>query len=402
MRELRLPLLLGSVVLGLAAGGCANRPPVLNCLAEQSTVTEGDSVTIQSNASDPDRNDQLTFSWSADRGRLSTQNGSAVFDSSGLSAGNYTVSLEVRDEKQNLATCDVSLSVDKNRIAPIIACEPSNVRVTEGQSTTVQARASDANNDTLTYSWSVDGASVTNNRPSFDFGTADRSIGAHTVRVTVTDVDNMSADCEFQVTVDRRPNQNPSVALTLDKNEVYAGDSVSANAQATDPDGDPVSYSWSLDGQSRSDTSSRIGINTSGLAGGRHSVAVTVSDDRDGTATATQSFSVREKIVVQINAIRPDNLAKAELDEIALKMRQNPQLRATLTGHTDSSGSEQVNERTGQRRADAVKAYLVDEQNIDESRIATGSAGESQPVADNATPQGQRDNRRVEVELFVP
>ena len=38
MRELRLPLLLGSVVLLLAAGGCANRPPVLNCVADQTHV----------------------------------------------------------------------------------------------------------------------------------------------------------------------------------------------------------------------------------------------------------------------------------------------------------------------------------------------------------------------------
>ncbi|MDA2935502.1 PKD domain-containing protein, partial [Acidobacteria bacterium AH-259-D05] len=391
MRELRLPLLLGSVVLLLAAGGCANRPPLLNCLVDQSTVTEGDSVTIQSNATDPDRNDQLTFNWSADRGRLSGQNGSVVFDSTGLSPGNYTVSLEVRDKKQNLATCEVNLAVDKNRIAPTVACEPSDLRVTEDQSTTVQARASDANNDSLTYSWSVDGESVTNNQPSFEFGTAGRSIGAHRVRVTVTDVDNMSADCEFNVTIDRRPNRNPTVALTLDTNDVYAGDRVSANAQASDPDGDPLSYSWTLDGQRRSDTSSRIQIDTSGLAGGRHSVAVTVRDDRDGTASATQTLAVREKIVIQVSGIRPDNLAKAELDEIALKMRQNPQLRATLTGHTDDRGSEQANERVGQRRADAVKAYLVDEQNVNEGRIETRSAGESQPIADNQTSQGRTD-----------
>ncbi len=402
MRELRLPLLLGSVVLLLIAGGCANRPPVLNCVADTSSVTEGNSVTIQSNATDPDRNDQLTFNWSAAKGRLSSQNGSASFDSSGLSAGSYTVGLEVRDKKQNLASCEVSLRVDKNRMAPTVACAPSSVNVTEGQSTTVRAQASDGNNDALTYSWSVDGSSVTNNQSSFEFGTAGRSIGGHTVRVTVTDVDNMSANCEFDVTVDRRPNTGPTVALTLDQNEVYAGDRVSANAQASDAEGDPMTYAWTLDGQRRSDTSSRISIDTTGLSGGRHSVAVTVSDDRDGSGSATQTLSVREKIVVQVSAIRPDNLAKAALDEIALKMRQNSQLRAMLTGHTDDRGSEAVNERTGQRRADAVKAYLVDEQNVADSRIEAGSAGETQPAADNETAQGREDNRRVEIELYVP
>jgi OOP family OmpA-OmpF porin len=83
-------------------------------------------------------------------------------------------------------------------------------------------------------------------------------------------------------------------------------------------------------------------------------------------------------------------------------MRQNSQLRATLTGHTDDRGSEEVNERTGQRRADAVKAYLVDEQNVADGRIAAGSAGETQPAADNETTQGREDNRRVEIELYVP
>ena len=163
-----------------------------------------------------------------------------------------------------------------------------------------------------------------------------------------------------------------------------------------------MTYSWTLDGQSRSDTSSSISIDTTGLSGGRHSVAVTVQDDRDGSGNATQTFSVREKAVIQVSGIRPDNLAKAVLDETALKMRQNSQLRVTLTGHTDDRGSEAVNERTGQRRAAAVKAYLVDEQNVAESRIETGSAGEAQPTADNETAQGRQDNRRVEIELYVP
>jgi outer membrane protein OmpA-like peptidoglycan-associated protein len=367
-----------------------------------STVIEGGSVSIQSNATDPDRNDQLTFNWSADQGSLSSQNGSASFDSTGLSPGSYTVGLEVRDKKQNLATCEVSLTVDKNRMAPMVACEPSNVNVTEGQSTSVTARASDGNNDALTYAWSVDGSSVTNNQSSFDFGTEGRSVGGHTVQVTVTDVDNMSANCQFNVTIDRRPNTGPTVALTLDNNEVYAGDRVSANAQASDAEGDPMTYSWTLDGQSRSDTSSTISIDTTGLSGGRHNVAVTVQDDRDGSGSATQTLSVRERIVVQISGIRPDNLAKAALDEIALKMRQNSQLRAMLTGHTDDRGSEEVNERTGQRRADAVKAYLVDEQNVNESSIQAGSAGETLPTADNETAEGRQDNRRVEIELYVP
>ncbi|MDA2923835.1 PKD domain-containing protein [Acidobacteria bacterium AH-259-L09] len=404
MRKLKLPLLLSSLTFLLAAGGCVNRPPVLNCVVDPQTVTEGDSVTIETNASDPN-NDPLSFDWGATRGKVTPQNGSAVWDSSGvlagLTRGRYTITAEVRD-KTHTVPCSVFVTVEKNKQAPTIACDPSNVRVTEGRSRTLQASASDPNNDALTYAWSIDGEGVENNQPSFQFGTTGRSIGSHAARVTVTDVDGLSANCSFNVTIDRRPNRNPTVTLTLDKREVYAGETVSASAQGSDPDGDPLSYSWTLDAQRRPETSSQVQINTSGLAGGSHSVAVTVRDDRDGTASDTKSVSVREKTVLQMDKIRPDNLAKAKLDEIALKMQQNPQLRATITGHTDDRGSERANERVGQRRADAVKDYLVKERSIDGSRIETRSAGESQPISDNKTPEGRKENRRAEVELFVP
>jgi len=402
MPEPRLPLLLASLVFLLAAGGCANKPPILNCVVDQSTLIEGESTTIQSNATDPDRNDQLTFAWSVTQGSLVAQNGSAVFDSTSLPQGTYTISLEVTDEKLHAATCEIDVRVGKNSMAPTIACEPSNIIVTEGQSRRIQARASDPNSDTLSYIWTVDGRAVTNNQSSFDFGTVNRPVGAHTVNVRVTDSDGMAADCDFNVTIDPRPNTGPTVTLTLDKTDVYAGDTVNATAQARDPEGDPLTYAWTVDGQRRADTSSRVQINTSGLSGGRHSVAVTAQDDRGASASATQSFAVSEKIVMQIEAVRPDNQAKAQLDEIALKMRQNPQLRATLTGHTDDQGSEEVNERAGLRRAEGVQGYLVNEQNIAASRIETQSAGETSPISDNQTPQGRRDNRRVEVELFVP
>jgi hypothetical protein len=380
---------------------------MITCLADQTSVVEGNSLTLRAETSDPDRfpwggdDDKLTLSWQASQGRITQQNGSATFDSTGLNPGTYQVTAEVDDRKLT-TTCTFDITVQKNALAPTVACEPGNVFVTSGQTTTLRANASDPNNDRLNYTWSIDGENVTNNQPSFNFGSAGRSLGAHSVAVRVTDPDGMSANCEYNVTIDQTPNQDPTVTLSLDRDEVYAGDRLGANAQANDPDGGAMTYAWSLDGRRLSDTSSRPQIDTSGLSGGRHTLEVVVTDERGSTASATRSFSVRERIVVQMSGMNPDNVAKAILDEVALKMRQNPQLRATLTGHTDDRGSEQMNESVGQRRADAVKAYLVDEQNVNQGRIDTGSAGETQPVAGNQTSQGREDNRRVEIELFVP
>ena len=405
MDQLRTPLLLVSAVFLLVASGCANRPPTLNCVTGSGslTVTEGTSVKISANAQDPDRNDELSFDWSASAGgRLMADNGSVTFDSAGLDPGIYTVGLTVRDKKQNTAVCAVDLNVEKNKQAPIISCDRASTSVNAGESTNLQTTASDANADPLSYAWSVDGSGVSNDQSSFEFGTSGRDLGAHSVTVTVTDVDGMSASCDFNVTINRPANRNPTVRLSLNRQEVYAGQAINATASANDPHNDPLTYSWTVDNRNRSETSSQLGINTGSMSGGSHSVTVTVRDDRDGRASDTKSFSVTEKIVIQINQLRPDNLAKAQLDEIALKMQQSPQLRATITGHTDDRGSESGNERYGQRRADAVKDYLVRENNISEGRIETKSAGESQPMADNSTAQGRQENRRVEVELSIP
>jgi outer membrane protein OmpA-like peptidoglycan-associated protein len=242
---------------------------------------------------------------------------------------------------------------------------------------------------------------VTNNSPSFAFGSAGRSVGSHKVEVTVTDVDGMTASCAFDVRVNERPNPALSLSLGLDKNEVYECDTVTANANAKDPDNDPLTYSWKVDGQTRSETTPTLKINTCGFAGGSHSVSLVVKDDRGDSKTQTASFKVIEKIVIQMSKTLPDNVAKAKLDEIAVKMQQNSQLRAVITGHTDDTGSEENNVKAGQKRADAAKAYLVKEHQIDESRIETKSAGESKPISDNGTKEGREENKRVEIELSV-
>ncbi len=294
------------------------------------------------------------------------------------------------------------MAMDEERQALSVACDPTSITVTAGEATTLAAHASGPGEGPVTYAWSVNGRPLTNDQPSLRFETRGRPVGNHAVAVVVTDVDGMTASCDFNVSIEGRANQVPSVALTLDKSEVYSGETVTASAQASDPDADPVTYSWTLDDQSRSETSSQIEIDTTALAGGRHAVAVTVQDSREGSASDLASFSVRERIVIGMSKIQPDNLAKASLDEIALKMQQDSQLRALITGHTDDRGDEATNDQVGQRRADAVRDYLVTQHSIDAGRIETSSAGEGQPVADNQTPEGQQENRRAEIELFVP
>lgn len=93
------------------------------------------------------------------------------------------------------------------------------------------------------------------------------------------------------------------------------------------------------------------------------------------------------------------NIAKAKLDEVALQMKQDPDLRATVVGHADNRGSASTNERLSRERADAVREYLVDRHGIDPARITTSGVGSSQPIADNDTADGRAENRRAVIVL---
>lgn len=83
------------------------------------------------------------------------------------------------------------------------------------------------------------------------------------------------------------------------------------------------------------------------------------------------------------------------LESIAQFLKENPELRLEIQGHTDSQGNESFNLDLSQRRAEAVRSYLVEELGIEADRLSAKGYGESSPVADNLTEEGRRMNRRI-------
>ena len=84
------------------------------------------------------------------------------------------------------------------------------------------------------------------------------------------------------------------------------------------------------------------------------------------------------------------------LDAAASALQKHGDKKVMITGHTCSMGPEAYNQKLSEKRAAAVKAYLVDK-GISETRLMTSGAGESNPVADNKTKDGRMMNRRAEL-----
>ncbi len=86
---------------------------------------------------------------------------------------------------------------------------------------------------------------------------------------------------------------------------------------------------------------------------------------------------------------------KKDLEKVADLLKKNPGQKIRIEGHTDSIGSKGYNQKLSERRAAAVKAYLVETFKVDAARIETVGYGLEKPVADNKTNQGRQKNRRA-------
>jgi OOP family OmpA-OmpF porin len=85
------------------------------------------------------------------------------------------------------------------------------------------------------------------------------------------------------------------------------------------------------------------------------------------------------------------------LADIGGLLTGSPELRLSIEGHTDSDGSEAANLELSQKRAMAVKTYLVDSYKVDAGRLEAKGWGEGKPIDTNNTAEGKANNRRVEL-----
>lgn len=101
---------------------------------------------------------------------------------------------------------------------------------------------------------------------------------------------------------------------------------------------------------------------------------------------------------VNSSTVRPGSMAN--IKNLSDVLGKYPDTEILVEGHTDSSGSDELNQGLSENRAASVRNILI-QSGIVASRISTIGYGESQPVEDNATAAGKQANRRVEVAIYA-
>ncbi|HUL34788.1 MAG TPA: Ig-like domain-containing protein [Candidatus Eisenbacteria bacterium] len=289
---------------------------------------------------------------------------------------------------------------------PVAACSADPASVYEGTTSPVAIRvnASDPDNDTLTYSYTATGGTVDGTGPEVRWSPSGLAIGTYTVNAKVDDGHGGTATCAADVAISKRPNQPPTISCAPERNPILAGERVKINSTASDPDNDPLTYSYSATGGQISGNGPSADFDSTGLSAGSYQVTCTADDGRGGRTSANTNVDVQQPApppqaskvgdcgYTKVGAGRFDNACKRVGDDVALRLKSEPNAKLVIVGYADPK--EPNAKKLAQVRADGAKKYLG-EKGIDASRISTR-------VGTASTEKGmEKDNRRVDF-IFVP
>jgi outer membrane protein OmpA-like peptidoglycan-associated protein len=197
-------------------------------------------------------------------------------------------------------------------------------------------------------------------------------------------------------------NRPPSVRLRCEPCSVETGKTATISAEATDPDGDTLTYRWSAASGTLSSTAGAQTVWTATLDEGPVPITVEVTDGKGATASDAITIQIRaaarpiafEDVHFDFDrySLRPEGVRA--LDEAVKLLKDNPALRLALEGHTCNVGTAEYNLALGNRRAIVVRDFFAS-RGIAAERLRTVSYGEERPKYDNGREDTRRLNRRV-------
>jgi outer membrane protein OmpA-like peptidoglycan-associated protein len=291
---------------------------------------------------------------------------------------------------------------------PVAACSASPASVFAGSNDTiaVHVNASDPDNDPLTYSFTATGGAVDGSGPDARWNAGSATPGSYTITAQVSDGKGGTASCATDIKVEERPNRPPTASLSVERSPILPGEHTGITCTGSDPDGDPLTYSYSASGGQVSGTGANASFDATGLQPGNYTVKCTVNDGRGATADASGNVEVKEapqvhqlEMKLALHSIyfptalptvaKPNGGLMASqavtLDQLAADFTQyltyRPNAHLILGGHADVRGGKEYNQHLSERRVEKTKSYLI-EKGIPGDHIDTKAYGDEQNLSD--------------------
>jgi outer membrane protein OmpA-like peptidoglycan-associated protein len=118
------------------------------------------------------------------------------------------------------------------------------------------------------------------------------------------------------------------------------------------------------------------------------------------TPPPPKSVPVFENVYFNENKTNIDPMAAKALDRNGMILKENPNIKVEIGGHTDTRGAEMANQKISEKRAESAKKYIMDKFNISGDRMMVKGYGSKKPIADDKTKEGRAKNRRVEFKVI--
>ncbi len=292
--------------------------------------------------------------------------------------------------------------------APAATCSADKREVMAGSGDTVpvHASATDKDGDALTYSWTASGGRVDGSGADARWNSASAGAGSYTITARVDDGHGGSASCSVDVRVTAPPPppapKPPVMSCSVDRSNVMAGERVNVMATASSPQNFALTYKWQANGGQVVGSGANVQFDTTGLAPGTYTITGRVDDGHNGAADCTANVTVQQPPpppqASKINdcafkpatSARVDNVCKRVLDDVALRLQNEPKGTVVIVGYADPKAKGA--KKTATDRAENAAKYLAGK-GIDRSRITVRS-GDGQEGAGAA-------NQRVDI-IWVP
>ncbi len=219
------------------------------------------------------------------------------------------------------------------------------------------------------------------------------STGCATKKFVRTEIDPVQAQVEK---VDKKSDQNAKQIAEVDERLTKQVDS--ANERAMGADGK------ARDAAKRADDAMTKASSATDQAveAKQYSEKGFQNVDKKFQSVGQYSTLSEDQVKFAFNRSQLSDEAKATLDEAASKMSQLNGYQIEVEGFTDATGSPGYNEELSRKRADSVVRYLTVEHQIPLYRIHVVGLGEANPVSDNKTKEGRKENRRVLIRILKP